>query len=241
MATNKTSKLVLSLNRVEEERVKQTECLQLSVDDILAMGAIEYVIKHMTEAMRRDAHACAMTNQDVSVTDDKLTDAYKTLWLDFFRVQTYIDDVALHIDYVQKIGCLIFPRDAAMQTRFEQHDCSKYTFDEVYGYVLRWTHGVEDCNEWDEALQHHYKHNDHHPEFFGRGHSMPEAALHESVVDMLSWRLIKSRAQYAGEPVGRWLFDVDDRFLERYEEDDRRTVKKLLGKWERMGLPVDSL
>ena len=167
----------------------------------------------------------------------ELREAYQVVWLHFFKVQKYIDEVNLHIRKLQEIGRILFPDDGELHDRFRDHDCSKFEYDEVYGYVLKWTHGQE-CDEWQLALDHHLQNNDHHPEYYS-GRVMDGLALVESVVDMLSWRWIKNRETF---PVNSpWLFDIEDKYLDRYEATDREKVRTMLEEWKRKDMDLDSL
>ena len=237
MATNEIQP---ALQIVENERAKLTRTEAIPTEDIVTMGAAEYVMNHLTEPMRHKAHKCvtgemkhgnenvnrvnSTDNLDVNhrlndridhvdqmekdntmkledltlgqsqivseldgptgsaekenvdhaqaqAPDQDICQAYKVVWLHFFKVQDYINDVNLHIQKLQDIGRLLFsdnenPDNKNLLHRFQVHDCSKFLFKEVYGYVLKWTHGIE-CEEWKTALDDHLQNNDHHPEFYG--------------------------------------------------------------------------
>ena len=50
-----------------------------------------------------------------------------------------------------------------------------FSFPELVGYTARWVWEV-DCPLWQTALDHHYKHNPHHPQFW-QGADMEQAYL----------------------------------------------------------------
>ena len=237
--------LTAALQLIETERTKLLKCQALPVDDIISMGSVEYITKHLPLHMKKVAHNCSMPDREVEGHSQLTTEitplnqAYKVLWLKFFEVQKYLDEVFLHIKYVQVLGEIIYPNHKDLQHRFAVHDCSKFSFEEVYGYVLKWTHEV-DGPEWKVSLDHHLLSNDHHPEFY-KGEAMEKLPLIESAVDMLSWRLIKNRCNYPGQQVQDWLFDVEDKYLERYVEGDRRKVSELLTEWKNAGFKVSHL
>ena len=66
-------------------------------------------------------------------------------------------------------------------------------------------------------------------------------ALVESVVDMLSWRLIKERSKREGLAINEWLFEIEEKYLTRYMDEDRRKVKEYLKDWKNKKLNLDQL
>jgi hypothetical protein len=62
------------------------------------------------------------------------------------------------------------------------HDDSKFSPQEVQGYVDRWVWGVA-TEEWERALKHHYTSNDHHPQYWENVNEMSPAAVEHAVID----------------------------------------------------------
>lgn len=83
-----------------------------------------------------------------------------------------------------------------------------------------------DCDAWREALAHHYSNNPHHPQFCP-GQPMEQTFLEESVVDMLAcqWERVCHGRE---EATAREIATMDQVYLERYEETDRRKVRQIL-------------
>ena len=88
------------------------------------------------------------------------------------------------------------------------HSCirsHKLSASEVLGYfcmlLVPWGQPPSGMDQvlWDEALEHHYYVNDHHPQYYRRqrclptvegvkdAEEMPDAAWMESILDMLAW------------------------------------------------------
>ena len=237
--------LIAALQLIEAERTKLLDCEALPVDDIVRIGCVEYIANYLPVCTRKQAHNCSLPKRELegrpqpTAEISPLNQAYKVFWLNFFKVQKYLDDVFLHIKYIQVLGEIIYPNHKKLQHRFAVHDHSKFSFEEVYGYVLKWTHEV-DGPEWQVSLDHHLLSNDHHPQFY-KGEAMEELPLIESAVDMLSWRLIKNCCNYPGQQVQEWLFDVEDKYLERYMEGDRRKVRELITQWKNTAFDVNHL
>ena len=91
---------------------------------------------------------------------------------------------------------------ADLEVRVRAHDLSEYWPEESLGYYLRWCCVQEPLSRetqmlWTTALAHHYKKNNHHPEFFSRYglleadslSSMSEGALLEAVLDSVACRM----------------------------------------------------
>lgn len=84
------------------------------------------------------------------------------------------------------------------------HDASKYSDIEFYPYRVRWHPATEeektnaaldeDWEPYKEAWVHHYKNNDHHPEFWiaddGTINDMPLQAIIEMICDWQSFAFI---------------------------------------------------
>ena len=63
----------------------------------------------------------------------------------------------------------------------------------------------------------------------------------ESVADMLSWRLIKEKSKHEGCAIEEWLFEVEEKYLTRYVDEDRRKVREHLKAWKNRELHLDEL
>ena len=158
------------------------------------------------------------------------------------------------LKFCQMIGAT-FSGD--MEDLIRKHDLSKYTPEEVLGYAVMFGDGqvswkkleiVEEKNEWNLALDHHYIHNPHHPEYFypkqGNGQrekfSIVEADpkgrlyIEESLIDMLASRGERNLKDDPAVSVGKWL-DIAEVYLTRYSETDKKYVMQLLSKWIEMG------
>jgi hypothetical protein len=74
------------------------------------------------------------------------------------------------------------------------HDLSKFEALELFGYTCHWSRGEtclaqnKDLDYYEAALQHHYDHNKHHPEYYqNKGKYMKEEKyLEEMVIDKIA-------------------------------------------------------
>ena len=88
-----------------------------------------------------------------------------------------------------------------------------FSFIEIVGYTDRWTWGKSSLL-WEEALQHHYANNPHHPQFY-QDKRMTRESLEESIVDMMAchWE----RKEGGGDEVpAEKIAGFSDFYLERY-------------------------
>jgi hypothetical protein len=86
-----------------------------------------------------------------------------------------------------------------MRNRASYHDQSKFQSPELLSYIWKtWEFRCRDRGTeydgpevvgWLDAVQHHYAHNDHHPEYWGDPRPMPMNALAEMVAD---WHAVSS-------------------------------------------------
>lgn len=194
--------------------------------------------------------------QTISTTGQAVQSAYKQLQdrhvLDHFRIVTshrywlrksHEFLVKIGIAFSEKMGELIM-----------QHDMSKYTHRESLGYAVMFGDGrtawrkLEDNEktEWETTLENHYAYNPHHPEYFGyRGEIGSTTACQdmasvedvessdfiiESVIDMLASRGERVLKDDPEISISQWM-TVDDRYLKRYTEHDRRLVQQYLLHW----------
>ena len=114
------------------------------------------------------------------------------------------------------------------------HDLSKFSAVEIVGYSLKFGKEGELTKDahiklWELALQHHYQHNDHHPQHRADG-KMSTLYLIESVIDMLACRMQRVLAGHT-ESTTEDIFNVPQTFLERYTAGDRKKVTVYLQAW----------
>lgn len=89
-----------------------------------------------------------------------------------------------------------------LSQRIKEHDLSKYGPWEALGYHYKFGKGIpmdedsEEGDEWRRTLSHHYRNNDHHPQYFemNRSHASESRIMSvggrlESVMDMIACRL----------------------------------------------------
>ena len=136
-----------ALEIVERERCRQDldQSTPLTIEDIKSKGPVEYFTQYMTDSMRREAHKCIRGNSDV--INSTLAQSYAVVWLDFFNARRFLAVLDLHVQLVQTIGTIIFPDNEGMLERFRIHDESKYSYEEMYGYVLKRIHEQHNCPE----------------------------------------------------------------------------------------------
>lgn len=156
-----------------------------------------------------------------------------------YEVPKILDVATTHRRWIKntynflKIAGVKFPHK--METLVRIHDLTKYTRDEALGYAVmfgqtgafRKLEG-EELLEWTATLEHHYRSNPHHPEFFaGRKDDDPEMGvfndsnpyLAESVIDMLAARGERSLKEDVEFSVSKW-FDIPDQYLKRYSDSE---------------------
>ena len=140
-----------------------------------------------------------------------------------------------------------------MEELIRRHDLSKYTAEEVLGYAVMFGDGQvnwkpleipEEKTEWGLSLEHHYIHNPHHPEYFyvkqadGKrekfgiieAENKGKLYMEESLIDMMASRGERNLKDDPTISVGKWL-DIDEKYLTRYAEGDKKFVMELLNKW----------
>lgn len=118
------------------------------------------------------------------------------------------------------------------------HDLSKFSAIEVLGYGLKFgrKNNIQPLKNpqhialWEEALQHHYQNNAHHPQHTDSGRIMNRWHLIESVLDMLACRMQRNLAGHADSTTAD-IFDIPPTYLERYTEKDREKVEMYLKAW----------
>ena len=221
----------------------------LTPDQVNFIGPVNYIKNIWNDDLRRKAHEESLRQwldrkewvvHSIPFADKPNSDVIsgmKFLWLDWFGVRQYLKELDSHIHYIRAIGSALFPKNKALNHRLLMHDASKYLHEEVFGYVLRWTHGDEGP-EWNASLKHHYTHNDHHPQFFKDGGPIqPEEALIESIIDMLSWNFIKNQSKHIRDTTHEWVYDIQEQYLDRYTAEDKKKVILTLKEWKKKNVP----
>lgn len=141
----------------------------------------------------------------------------------------------------------------------QKHDLSKYTHREVLGYSIMFGDGTgfknltaqDEQDEWQNTLHNHYAANPHHPEYFypevsagERNKSIPileldpengKDYLDESLFDMLGCVAERRMRDEKTFTLSKWL-DIEDRFLLRYGESDKKYVKDKIEEWKQIAL-----
>ena len=171
-------------------------------------------------------------------------DKYTRLIYHTLNVKTHIYYVKNHVDNV-KTGMRLFnhlvsttvKRDVgiepdvpgATEEQIAGHDLSKHSFTECVTYAMKWHNPyptLEPSEEfWQKGLQHHYSHNEHHPEFFPEGEPMPWRYLVEALYDMTAVRLDKVYNNVVPDDAGL-LLDIPDVFLNRFKRTGQFELMK---------------
>jgi len=159
---------------------------------------------------------------------------YAKILIDLFNVQEHIQYSVNHKRFIEKTyrrfrKCLPNLGEESIL----KHDDSKFSFIEIVGYTDRWTWGKSSLL-WEEALQHHYANNPHHPQFY-QDKRMTRESLEESIVDMMAchWE----RKEGGGDEVpAEKIAGFSDFYLERYLPEDKLEVVALLEQIRNSGL-----
>ena len=72
----------------------------------------------------------------------------------------------------------------------EEHDESKFSEEEFEAYAQRWFGNKEKTFEYEQAWEHHYMNNEHHPEYWNR-EDMPLIYILEMICDWGSFSIEK--------------------------------------------------
>lgn len=163
---------------------------------------------------------------ELAVMAHEKDNIYYKLFVDEFNMKEHFKQVCSHRKFVKKAFLKVQkflkhmkPEDA------ERHDLTKYTLAQGVGYTARWVHGL-DNDSWKKALQHHYAHEPHHPQYFNEGRMEPRY-LEESLVDMIGSRWERNLG--GAEDVSyQDLVDFNPVYLSRYNAEDLVDVKKLI-------------
>lgn len=157
------------------------------------------------------------------------------------NIGTHFDIVASHRKWVKKIFELlkiakVLYKPWELSKKIDKHDLSKYGPDEALGYSImfgtnrkfRKLEG-EDKKIWEDALQHHYRHNPHHPQYF-LGFSMAYEDLQESLIDMLACRIERDFHGFV-EIEPKMLVDIPEYYLTRYKDHEQHLAGCILDSW----------
>ena len=110
----------------------------------------------------------------------------------------------------------------------EVHDLSKVNVVEIVTYTLKFVHEACEFNDplFQKGVQHHYDHNGHHPQYWGKD-SMSSTTLLESILDMAGCHLERDLGSNPNALLSD-VFDISSNFLARYTDDDRKMVEQHL-------------
>ena len=110
---------------------------------------------------------------------------------------SYMDYIDEHKSYVQKAyewlreNCIeIFDKidEKEFQEQIIDHDNSKFSDEEFEPYAQKWFGDGIKTPAYENAWEHHWKNNPHHPEYWD-GKDMPEIYILEMLCDWLSFGL----------------------------------------------------
>ncbi|KAL3872524.1 hypothetical protein ACJMK2_035748 [Sinanodonta woodiana] len=146
-----------------------------------------------------------------------------------------------------------------MEEQVRKHDLSKFSPEEVLGYGSMFKPGQrgfrtlqgDEKVEWESALEHHYRSNPHHPEYFypkktESGERVKDLVIHEknkngklymeeSLVDMLAARGERDMCADAEIDVAQWM-DIQEMYFKRYSDQDKEWVINKLAAWKERAL-----
>lgn len=153
---------------------------------------------------------------------------YYKLLIDEYNMKEHFSQVCSHRKFVKKAYLRVkhFLQHMTEQDA-ERHDLTKFTLAQGVGYTARWVHGTDNAC-WKKALQHHYDHEPHHPQYFKDGRMEPRY-LEESLVDMIGSRWERN-LEGAEDVSNQDLVDFNPVYLSRYHPEDLEEVKKLIEK-----------
>ncbi|XP_067951855.1 uncharacterized protein [Watersipora subatra] len=130
--------------------------------------------------------------------------------------------IEIHRSLVYAIGKTVYP-----EYNFIGHDLSKFSSAELEPYTIKFVNKAPDSENpaWESALEHHYKNNPHHPQYW-EGKPMPEEFLKESIIDMLAARYQYAEAkEVLPDQLQPEMFDVQPMYLTRYIDSDKKRVQ----------------
>ncbi len=179
-----------------------------------------------------------LKNKEMPLTGDA-----KTFWKEY-NASKVIEEYTVHLSFIRK-AYMRFEKEFEYLTYDDvrNHDASKQSFIEIVGYTERFTYGRTNAL-WSLAVSHHYRHNDHHPEYFIKPtygsvwqkilsffkksidvsyvqSNMTPRALEEAILDMIacSWARMEE-----ADPTDLQLCTFDPKFLTRFTAHDRVKV-----------------
>ena len=180
----------------------------------------------------------AFFNEDFKGQSNLITDGDYNQLLHDFNVQQHFVITLSHKRFIKKSFLRFQDYFESMGLKEEQinkHDDSKLTsFLEIIGYTQRWIWN-EKTEIWNEAWRHHFTSNSHHPEYYtdldGKQENVQSDMEHfdlmESVIDMIACRW-ERQLEGKEDVKNEQLLQIGDYFLNRYTNNDRGRVKKLL-------------
>ena len=93
----KMNEIQAALEIVEKERAKLTSTEAIPTEDIMTMGAAEYVMNHLTESMRHKAHKCVTAEMKHGNEN-----VYRVNSTDGLDVNHRLNDRIDHVDQIEK-------------------------------------------------------------------------------------------------------------------------------------------
>ena len=122
----------------------------------------------------------------------------------------------------------------ATEDQINRHDESKFSLFECVTYAAKFFKKEKELEVseryWQYGCHHHYVHNQHHPEYFEQGMSMPWRFLTEAIYDMAAMQLDKTYDNVLPTPCYKLLY-IPDEFLTRFQRTGQyEVVKDVLSK-----------
>lgn len=182
--------------------------------------------------------AVAMLNEVLVVGSKRPEDLGQEEWAMWeilviqFKADAHFKETLSHRSFIKNVYLRfghLFPH--VDPVKVDHHDDSKLnSFIEIIGYTDRWVWQKE-SSWWQKGLEHHYKTNGHHPEFHvgknGERLNMPLSDLQESILDMVACHWERNLGGNANASQID-LFQINERFLLRYNDHDRKMVESFL-------------
>lgn len=146
-----------------------------------------------------------------------------------FTVEEHLDNLVRHIGLVREAGLLLGKRlmrlgeeefGRLLVARVFVHDATKF-----YGVEWQYLHVGKDVpkEKLELAITQHRQTNEHHPEFWGGIHRMPDIAVAEMVCDWYA------RAQEFGTGLRDWIASqATDRFQIDKDSQQYRWITKFV-------------
>lgn len=169
-------------------------------------------------------------------TEDKLQEAFMAGQKNISNSQQYDSskDTLLHIKRVNEL-LLQFAKElmdrAVRHDNSKLHEPEKPLFDKMTPHLKTLTYGSEEYKkslaELKPALDHHYAHNSHHPEFYKDG--INDFDLVDLVEMICDWKAASERHEdgniFSSIQINKTRFAMSDQLVKIFEN----TVNKLFG------------